>query len=194
MGNCYSVNSDSKGETMQFGAFNGHMAIAVWKNANGQRPSNVNISQEFYSIIVRTLSEVLKGVPGSAFPIKVKKWDNQIKKFEIALILTFGKDNNGIYYIEFKETDGPVYKFPFLGDRKLEGPIEGGDAERSARMFESFVMFVKQTWHMTALFTRNNLIKPGANKGGFSKPSDNRNAGGNSQYSGSNMASEDDIY
>ena len=46
MANCYSMTSDSKGETMQFGAFNGHLAIAIWKNANGQRPSNINVSQE----------------------------------------------------------------------------------------------------------------------------------------------------
>ena len=201
MANCYSITSDSKGETMQFGAFNGHQVIAVWKNANGQRPSNLNVSQEFFALIVRTLSEVLKGVPGAAFPIKIKKWDSQIKKFEISTIITFGKDNNGIYYIEYKEADGPCYKFPFLGDRKLEGPIEGGDSERSARMFESFVMFVKQTWHMVPLFTRNNLVKPGNfNKGGNSGRSNNgggnyNNNNNNQQYnSNSNMSSEDDIY
>ena len=197
MNNCFALNSDDKAATIQFGAYNGHMVIAIWGN-NGRKPIKMNVSFEYFSLIFDTIDDAFKSAPGAAFPIKTMKWDMQTKKRDIANIFTIGKDSNNIFFLEYKEPDGPIYKFPFLGNKNIESPIEGGDAERSLRAFKGFARFVKMNWMNTANFTRNNLIKlpakGGAKSSGGSQSNYNSNNNHSNYNNSSSMASEDDIY
>lgn len=196
MNNCYSLNSDDKSATIQFGAYNGHMVIAIWGN-NGRKPIKMNVSPEYFSLMFDTIDDAFKSAPGAAFPIKTMKWDMQTKKREIANIFTIGKDSNNIFFLEYKEPEGPIYKFPFLGNKNIESPIEGGDAERSARAFRGFARFVKMGWLNTVNFTRNNLSKlptKGASKPNGGNQQNYNNNNNNYSSNNSSMASEDDIY
>lgn len=191
MSGLYSLKSESKGETISFGAFNGAKTISVFRS-NGQKGSNIQVSNEFFVIICDTIADVLKGAPNAAFPIRRFKFDMQNKKKVLDSVLTIGKDSNGIFYIEFKDGDNAPLKFPFLGSKYIEaGP--DGDGDRSFRAFKGFSIFVTREWGIAPFFTRNNLQKFGqnSNKGNSSKPS---SGSSNSYSSGANMASEDDLY
>lgn len=189
MSGLYSLKSDSKGETITFSAYNGNKTITIFRS-NGQKNSNFQVSNELYVILCDTANDVAKGAPNAAFPIRRFKFDMQAKKKVLDNVLTFGKDSNGIFYIEFKDADNAPIKFPFAGSKFIEaGP--DGDGDRSFRAFKGFQIFLTREWGVAPYFTRNNLQKfgqgNGNNRGG--------NSSGNNNYSSnSNMASEDDIY
>ena len=187
MSGLYSLKSESKGETLVFGAFNGAKTLTVFRT-NGQKNTNFQISNELYVILCDTANDVAKGAPNAAFPIRRFKFDPQAKKKVLDNVITFGKDANGIFYIEFKDADNAPLKFPFTGSKFIEaGP--DGDSDRSFRAFKGFQIFLTREWGTAPYFTRNNMAKPGQNRNN-ARPSGNTN----NYSSGSNMASEDDIY
>ena len=185
VGSLYRLASESRGETMLFGAYNGAMTITVFYT-NSKKNSKIRVSYDYYSYLLSNLTEVSKGVPGAAFSIKSMSWNPQIKKRELSNVFTIGRDSNNLYYIEFKDADSAPIKFPFLGNKNIEGNGES-DSERSAIAFRGFNTFVKLVWPCSLLMTTNNLYRPGTTRSS-SKSSSGSSEGGN--YSGS----EDDIY
>lgn len=187
MSSLYSIKSESKGETMSFGAYNGSKTLSIFRT-NGQKGSNVQINNELYTILCDMVQEALKGAPNAAFPIRRYKFDPQTKKKVLDLVLTVGKDGNGIYYLEFKDGDNAPLKFPFLGSKYIEAGADG-DGDRSFRAFKGFHIFLIREWTGAAFFTRNNLQK-------FGQGNQNRGNSSSNNYSSSNanMASEDEIY
>ena len=161
MGGVFKISSESRNETMDFGAYNGSMNIRIWRNGGGQNGTTVRVSAEYYTCIRDAINDTMKGVPGAAFPIITLKWDPNTKKKDIQNTLIIGKDTNGIFYVEFKEPDFAPLKFPLLGNKNLDFGGVTDDASRSSRMFKAFATFVNQQWPISTYFTRNNLVKPG---------------------------------
>lgn len=190
MSGLYSLKSESKGETIVFGAYNGAKTISVFRT-NGQKNSNFQVSNELYIILCDTANDVAKGAPNAAFPIRRFKFDMQAKKKVLDNVITFGKDSNGIFYIEFKDADNAPIKFPFTGSKFIEaGP--DGDGDRSFRAFKGFQVFLTREWGVAPYFTRNNLQKPGQNRTNGSRT--NTTSSNNYSSNNTNMASEDDLY
>lgn len=188
MSSLFSLKSESKGETLSFGAYNGSKTLSVFRS-NGQKGSNLQVNNELYTILCDMVTEALKGAPNAAFPIRRFKFDMQTKKKVLDLVITVGKDGNGIYYIEFKDADNAPLKFPFLGSKYIEAGADG-DGDRSFRAFKGFQIFLVREWPNAPFFTRNNMQKFG--QGGNSR---GNSSGNNNNYSSNaNMSSEDDIY
>lgn len=195
MSGLFSLKSESKGETMSFGAYNGSRTISIFRS-NGQKGSNLPVNGELYVLLCDIISDAAKGGPNAAFPIRRFKFDVQTKKRVLDLVITVGKDSNGIFYIEFKDIDNAPIKFPFIGSKYLESGADG-DSDRSFRAFKAFQIFVTREWINSAHLTRNNLQQRGGNRNNNNNNSSNNNYSNNnsnSGYSGSNMSSEDDIY
>lgn len=166
MNGLFKLSSDDKSDTISFGGFNGNMNFTVF-HSNGVKFDSVRVNQDFYMRILEAIRDTAKGVPGAKYPICCQKWNNSSRKRELVYMFTVGKDDNNMYYLEFKTVDGPPSKFPFIGDKNIEvGGNTTSDVERSQFAFDGFSHFVKTIWPTCPLFTRNNLVKSGKNSGG----------------------------
>ncbi len=190
MGSLFTVVSESKNERITFGAYNGALNFIV-NRSDGVKFTSKRVSPEYYTCIKDAITEVMKGVPGAAFPIITNKWDNTSRKYVIDCVFTIGKDTNGIFYLEFKEGDFAPVKFPFVGSKVIDFNGVSSDSEKSHRVFRAFNHFVNVIWPTSSFLTRNNLqtFKPGNNQNPKSSKSTNYN-----NYSNNTTASEDDIY
>lgn len=176
--------SDSRGEVISFGAYNGNMQFSVFRG-NGTRPSSVLVTSMYHYAICQAMVAIIKGGPSSSWPIKVTKYDPTLKKRVPLHTLNFGKDANGVPFIEYTEEGQSVIRFTFNPDKNIEYGAALSDTDKSNDRFKAFYDFVSKRWPHAPFYTRNNLYKKGQ-------------GGGNRQASRASISqdegSENDIY
>jgi len=167
----YKLRSESGQSTLQFNCFNGNTSLAVFRGefGSGNKPTSITINAVARKMLIDIMTEVLKGAPGSKQPLIFKKWNNDIKKREVANILTVGKDENNVIYIEVKAGNNAPEKFPLKGDKNLERSAEvDSDGSRSKTEAEALLAFMRIHWETASLLSRFNMtpMSYGGKKGG----------------------------
>ena len=189
----YTLRSESNQSTLSFSAYNGTPQLAIFKGeyVAGARPDSIMVSAIVRKMLIECFTECIKAAPGAKFPIILRKWNNEKKTRDIANVLTPGKDDNGVFFLEIKVGNGAPEKFPLRGDKNIErsGEMES-DSNRSKHEVEALLMFLKQEWPQAAMMTRFGMQNP-KGKGGQQKPAQRP---ASQDYSTSTSASEDDIY
>lgn len=157
MSGLFSIQSDDKSGSLGFGAWGGKSQISVFRGTGGN-VSSIIVDDSFRKIILYSLRDLSKSKSGTKFTITVKKWNPSISKKEPFQWLTFGKDENDIYFLEFRGENNPPVRFPLHGNKNIDlGEDNASTATRSAIHFESLVDFIQNRWFLAAYFTRNNM-------------------------------------
>lgn len=165
------LRSEGNDATLQFGAYAGNSTLTIFKGDfnSGNRPTSITVNPITRKMMIECLQEVIKGAPGSKYPIIQRKWNNDTKTREILNVLCFGKDENGVIYLEIKSGASAPLKFPMRGDKNIERSGEtDSDSGRSKHEAEALLNFMRLGWEMITLVgSRFNMPAPSNQK--FSK-------------------------
>lgn len=169
----FKLRSESNQATLQFGAYAGSTNMTIFKGDfnSGNKPASIMINPTARKMLIDALSEVIKAAPGARFPLIFKKWNNDTKTREVTNMISVGKDDNGVMYIEVKTGASAPEKYPIRGDKNIErsGEVDT-DSSRSKHEAEALLNFMRLSWDMLSIVSRFNMPTQGSKfaKGGNS--------------------------
>ena len=152
----WSAKGEDKNHTLSIGAYAGRMSFTIFSGTGNGKPISISIPMEAHVLITGILAELKKGIPGAAHPFRIKAWDANNNKRELKQVLTFGIDENGCYYIDFKDVVTVMAaRFPIIGNRNYETGVEAdSNSTRSRIGFAAFCVFFNQL-PTACLLTKN---------------------------------------
>ena len=161
----WSVKSEDKNHTLQLGSYGGRMSFSMFTGVGQGRPDSFPISMEGWIYINDIIRKLLKESSGAAFPVRYRTYDMNNRKYNVAKQLMFGIDENGIYYIEYKNVEsGATVRFPIRGTNTYEVGVEADSkVTRSKIGFTAFVNIFNKLIE-ASFFTRNNIQTGGGTR------------------------------
>lgn len=185
------------GERLTFGAYNGFVSASLWVKDQNRPVSKLTLNNNIIAAFRVAVETVVKGDANSRMYIHRGTWDQDAKKVVQGVALTFGKDENGICYIDYKDKDRPEpIRFRFQPPKTVEMDdsfTEGKKSALSAMAFSTFIMgnFVYQFMLMSR--DKEGMSRfAGGNRGGGGGNYQS-NQGGGQQSGGSSGGPSDDI-
>ena len=170
----WSVKGEDKNHTLSIGAYAGRMSFTIFSGTGNGKPISISIPMEAHILISGILSELKKGIPGAAHPFRIKAWDTNNNKRELKQVITFGIDENGCYYIDFKDVvTGMAARFPIVGNRNYETGVEAdSNSNRSRVGFAAFCVLTKNRPPVNYTNGRSNYTNTNTsyNRGASSAP------------------------
>lgn len=194
--NLYRLRSESGQTTANISVFNGKCEIAIFKGKPGQggggRPDKIPLDATTRKFLMESITECIKAAPGAKFPIILKTWNNETRTREISHIITVGKDDLSVFYIDLKIGNSASEKYTLRGNRNVEksGEVDS-DGSRSKHEVECLLFFLRTELPMASMVSRL-TPKMDYKNGGQKRPS--QTAAEDSKGSSYNSGGDDDIY
>lgn len=188
------IKSESGQSRLTFGVYGGNLSIAIWGQAGGKPKANVNVHPDLRIMLAETLIEIQKAAPGAKMPIVIKEYDKNGNPpgMKIKTVVSIGKSDNGVVYIEVAPTGDAPEKFPLRGSKNFEmSSAENNDQTRSKRSTTALINFIRNEWAHAAMLSRYGVQDQRRNGGGnYQKP--NTSSGSESSYSSNSSSNTDD--
>jgi hypothetical protein len=133
----YRLFGKEKGQNLALGAYNGLASFSTFVNG---KPVKFPLSVSSIQALKNTCHELLEASPGSTKAFIHNEWDVEAKKFNKSAILILGKDESGIYYMDFQGKGmGEPIRYPILASKGFQIGSEAlDDKSRSKLAFEGF--------------------------------------------------------
>jgi hypothetical protein len=133
----YRLYGKEKGQSLVLSAYNGLASFAMFING---KPVKFPLSVSSIQALKNTCQELLEASPGTTKAFIHNEWDNDNKQFAKSSILIMGKDEFGVYYIDFQGKGmGEPIRYPILSSKGFQIGSEAlDDKSRSKLAFEGF--------------------------------------------------------
>ena len=132
-----------KDTTFSFGAYQGNLSMVVL--GRGRMVWRQTANQWFIEMFSRTLRALKKAGPETRQSMSIDAWNNDLKKFEPETIITFGKNEKMVMYLEIKPKNSAPITVTFKGQRNITvGSEPMSEGERSMIDVDIFLRILEQ--------------------------------------------------
>jgi hypothetical protein len=174
--------ADGTQDRMIWQVFRGQVGISLVHDNNFKNAFRVSLQDEMRAVIELTIEKLRKADAGAKYPLVVSKWNPQDKKQERDYVITLGKDEQRIYYIEFDFGKG-VQRFKFPKISKIQaGTDPYPEAEQSAirmKVFSDWLKFMAPVEMVNTSPTQDEIQQARQSRGGGNDGGGSSGGGGN---------------
>lgn len=182
-------------ESLALSVYSGTVGLAVWGGQQGGPLFKHTLNPDKRSLVKHHLRKAKEAQPETKFPMIIQKWDADNRKFIKEAVITIGKDEKQVVYIEisFKSGDsGKTLRF----DLKMSGGVSLGDEPMADSTKSIFKVNALLEWFEemvpVACVLTGKKGQFGGNKSGGGGYNNNRSnsSGGASDFGSSNSGGD----